>query len=134
MVAEKFTSDQLFAIAARLAAQELAAQMTPKERPAFDLATAVALDLDAAVRHIVDLWHRGMGIDVDILGAWLLPQIEAAGVGRAAALDALQRTTGWRPRTEAERLEAVAREMLADGFTPAQITDALRCVVAQDAA
>lgn len=124
LVAERFSSEQLHALAARVAAAELREPDPPP--PPFDLAAAVALDLDAALTHLVGRYTATVGVDTDILSAWLLPQLVRAGASEPDALAALERHTGWRPRSAEERLESVVRAMRADGFTPEQIRSALR--------
>lgn len=118
------TSEQLYALAARVAAAEL---REPQPARRFDLATSVALDLDATIRLLVSFWGPdGIGSDVDIVAAWLYPQLVRAGVPEAAALAALERVTDWRPRSDAERWAQVARDMIEeDGFAPERVTIAI---------
>lgn len=122
-VAARLTSEQLHAVAARVAA----AEARPPEDPARpDLAAAVALDIDGAVARLVALWGRdGVGIDNDILAAWLLPQLVRAGAPEPVAVAALGRHLGWRPRTQAERMAAVAKDRLAAGLSPDEVRRAL---------
>jgi len=130
--AARLSGEQLRALAARVEAAELAAARdatsVPKREP-IDLAASVAFNLDATVRHLADLYgHDGVGIANDILGSWLLPQLVSAGAAEGAVLAALERNLGWRPRTHEQRLEEVARTMLADGWAPDQVKAALRSV------
>lgn len=125
---ERLSSEQLYAMATRKVAAELRSAedaAIPVQEP--DLATALAFDLDGAVTQLVEPCTQ-VGVDTDIAAAWLLPQLLRAGASEADALDVLSRVTGWRPRTDEERTEAVEREMLTDGFTPEQVRVALRSV------
>lgn len=128
-VAERLSSEQIHAIAARVAAAELRDPDPPRKT---DLATELAFDLDGTVRHLADLWGpNGVGIDTDIVAAWLLPQLVRAGLDELTALAALQRVTGWRPRTDEERWAAVARAMVeTDGFPPDIVREAIRTAAA----
>jgi len=131
--AARLTGEQLRALAARVEATELAAAReatsVPKSVP-MDLAADVAFSLDGTVRRLAALWGSdGVGIDPDILGSWLLPQLIRAGASETAVIAALERHLGWRPRTHEERLEEVARAMLSEGWTRAQVTAALKAVV-----
>ncbi len=122
--AARLTSEQLFAVAARVAARELRPLEVAPARP-FDLGAAVALDLDAGLCRDRDRW-REIGIDDDLIAAWLLPALVRAGIRETHALAALERHTGWRPRSDAKRSETVARQMIDDGFTRDEVRTALR--------
>lgn len=124
-VVSRLTSEQLYAIAARVAAAETV-PCSPSEP--FDLAAAVTFDLDAAVRRAAARWVDGTGIDPDLFASWYLPQLVRAGASEIDALAALQRVTGWRPRTEAERFAAVARDLLVAGYPAEHVRRALRAV------
>ena len=121
--ADRLTSEQLHALAARVAAAEA---RPPAPPPTFDLATSCALDLQLTVRRAVALWVDGVGLDTDIFAGWYVPQLVRAGVTERDALSALRRVTGWKPRTAPDRERAVARSMLADGWAPEMIADALK--------
>lgn|GEM_PF-5258229 len=124
-VAERLSSEQILAIGARVSAAELVRSQAPAPHQ-FDLAAEVAFDLAAAVRHLVSLWGpAGIGCDTDLVAAWLRPLLVNAGVPETDALAALERETGWRPRTPAQREVAVAEAMLADGFERGLVVSAL---------
>lgn len=128
-VAATMTSDQVYALAARIAA----AEARPPEQPApFTLAASAALDVDATVRRAVAMWVDGAGIDADIFSAWYVPQLRRAGVPEPDALAALRRVTGWRPRSDHERLVAVARGMRRDGYPEHAIRQALAGLVVDE--
>lgn len=131
--AQRLTSEQLHALAARVGARELREATEIRKSVPRDLPTDVAHDLDATVRHLVDLWGPdGAGCDLDIVAAWLLPQIVRAGATEADAIAALTAHTGWRPRTAAERekaaLRQTARDLLDAGFSPVQVKAAMRSI------
>lgn len=122
--AERLTSEQLFALAARVSARELLPIEVAPAQP-FDLGAAVAFDLDAGLCQALDRWRK-IGIDDDLIAAWLLPALGRAGIRETDALAALERHTRWRPRSDAERVAAVARQMIDDGFTRDEVRTALR--------
>jgi len=121
VVADRFTSEQLFALAGRVAAREA---RPPETHSTPDLATCLAFDLEGTVDDLVERMHEEAGLDLDLVGAYLLKLLQAAGVADAEEIVAL--ATGWRPRSAEEREVAVAKAMLAEGFTPAQIEGAMR--------
>jgi len=122
---ERLSSEQLHAMAARRAAAELRAQGQLAPKAPTDWDTCLKVDLNLTVRRLVEL-HSSFGIDADIASANLLPKLLGAGIPEDDALEALTRACGWRSRTDEDRLEAVARSMLADGFTVEQVRTALR--------
>lgn len=139
LAAERLTSEQLHAIAARVAAAELVAERADvpgaMREESHDLAAEVRFDLRGTVRRLVRRWGAGpagMGIDGDLLAPWLLPQLVRAGAAEHDVVEALRAEIGWCPRTEDERLEAVARGMLDDGFSPDVVKAALRSIDHRD--
>ena len=123
--ASQLSSEILHVLAARASARELRQlqeELEPGQPP--DLGTMLAYDLVLTVRRLVELWDS-LGVDRDISGAYLLRQLTCLGVDETAALDAIRRCSGWRPRSKDERERAVAAAMVRDGFTPAQVAHAL---------
>lgn len=120
----RLSSHQLHAMAARKSAAELREPDPPA--PPLDLEAAVEFDLDGAISYLMTKYTAAVGVDADLLAAWLLPQVVRAGASEPDALAALERQVGWRPRSPEERLEAVVRAMRDDGFTPDQIRSALK--------
>jgi len=117
----RLTSDQLFALAGQVAAREA---RPPEVHPKPDLPTNLAFDLEGTVADFVERMHAGAGVDLDLVGAYLMTLLRAAGV--ADAEEIVERATGWHPRSAEEREVAVAKAMLAEGFTPEQIAAALK--------
>lgn len=107
----RLTSDQLFALAGRVRAAESA-----RDRPTARRPPDWRRDLDGTCEHVVELW-RAVGIDADILGTLLYRGLVQVGVAEPAVRPAVERATGWCPRTRQERTEAVVRGMLADGLS-----------------
>ncbi len=117
--AARLSSEQLFALAARVAAAEM---RPPEPRSDPDLATSIkAFGLLRAAARALDRYDE-VGVDRDLAAVALLGRLRHAGVGHDRALAALLLVTGWRPRTDAERREAVRRLMVEDGF-PADLID-----------
>lgn len=128
-VAQRLSSEQIHALAARVAA----AEARPAERPTpFDLPTAVRIDLDGTIRRAMSMWCDGAGIDADLFASWYLPQLRRAGVDEAGAIDALHRLTAWRPRTTEERAAAVAADMLDAGYPAAVVREAVARAFAEE--
>lgn len=124
--ASQLSSEVLHSLFVSASARELRErqeELEPKPPPP-DLATMLAYDLRLTVARLVELWDS-FGVDRDISGAFLLKQLTALGVAEGEALDVIHRCSGWRPRSDDERERDVARAMLADGFTRAQIAHAL---------
>jgi len=116
----RFTSEQLFALAGRVAAREA---RPPETHSTPDLATSLAFDLEGTVDDLVEMMHARVGIDLDLVGSHVLKVLRAAAVDDAEEI--VERATGWHPRTAEEREVAVAEAMVAEGFTPTQIANAL---------
>ena len=124
---DALSSEVLYAMAARKASAELRGARETEPTASVDWDGCLKVDLNLTVRRLVEL-RSSFGIDTDIAAGHLLPRIIAAGISEVDALEALQRATGWRPRTDRQRVEAVVRGMLEDGFTPDEIKRALRHV------
>jgi hypothetical protein len=97
-----------------------------------DPETAAALstmvdDLDSRVRRAVDSL-REAAVDDDLAGVQVLRQLLSQGVDRDLAVAAIERHTGWTPRTLEERLTAVAVWALREGFSEAAVERALAAV------
>jgi len=117
----RFTSEQLFALAGRVAAREA---RPPETHSTPDLPTNLAFDREGTVADLVERMHVRAEISLDLVGAYLMTLLRAAGVDDAEAV--VERHTGWRPRTAEQREVAVAEAMLAEGFTPTQIAEVMR--------
>lgn len=119
--AQRLSSAELFALAGQVAAREA---RPPETHSTPDLPTNLAFDCEGTVADLVERLHVRAGIDPDLVGAYLMTLLRAAGVTDAEEIVAL--ATGWRPRSAEEREVAVAKAMLAEGFTPAQIEGAMK--------
>ena len=122
---DALSSEVLYAMAARKASAELRGARETEPTASVDWDGCLKVDLNLTVRRLVEL-RSSFGIDTDIAAGHLLPRIIAAGVTERDALSALRRVTGWKPRTAPDRERAVARSMLADGWAPEMIADALK--------
>lgn len=120
-VVGRLTSEQLFAVAARLAAAE--AREPEPERP-FEIDASLALDIGRTIAHVIDL-HRRIGVDDDLIASQVLRPILTTRLPEDVALDVIHRHTGWRPRTTEDRIGAVARGMLGDGLPPDLVVRAI---------
>jgi len=118
--AQRLSSEQLFALAGQVAAREA---RPPETHSTPDLPTGLAFDLDGTVADLVERMHEEAGLDLDLVGAYLMTLLYAAGV--ADAEEIVERATGWHPRSAEEREVAVAEAMLAEGFSAEQIANAL---------
>lgn len=121
--AARLTSEQLQAIAMRVAAAELLEPDPPPPPP--DFATCCAFDLRGAVLYEIERL-RELGIDDDISSCHVLVRLRGVGIDDARSLAALRQVTGWRPRSGDERQRALARELLEAGLSPEQIAHALK--------
>jgi len=118
--AQRLSSEQLFALAGRVAAREA---RPPEVRPKPDLASCLAFDCEGTVSDLVARMHAGAGVDLDLVGLHVLKLLQVAKIADAEAI--VRRHTGWHPRTAEEREVAVAEAMLAEGFSAEQIANAL---------
>jgi len=83
--------------------------------------------------NVAGLW-RAMGVEDDLIGAWLVRRLLDSGVERNRAERLVMRAgVDWAPRTDADRWEAVAEAMIRSGFSPAQVRDAITSVRAREA-
>lgn len=117
----RLSAEQLHAMAARRAAAE--ARGPEPERP-FDFDASVALDIDRTITHVVDLYRR-LGVDDDLIAACVLHPILAARLPQDVALQVIHDHTGWRPRSDDDRVGAVARGLLGDGWPPDLVASAI---------
>lgn len=137
------TSEQSHAFTARLAAEELRRLEDGPPRPEApaDWTAAFKLDLDGTVRRRIE-FTRDRGIDDNVAARFLLPRVLLAGIAEADATAAIERVTGWRPRTlekcaedaMAYTVEDIVSVGLDAGYTPEEIKAVLHGIYGARAA